>query len=128
MQGLGNDIIEIARIREAIQKHQQHFIDRLFTLKEKQDCLTYADPAIRFAGRFAAKEATAKALGVGFGKDLLWHDIEIHNLKSGKPIVKFTQKINIRFNHPNVLISISHSKTHATAIAIWQSEDPNCAT
>ena len=119
MQGIGNDIIEIDRIRDAIEKYKQHFLDRIFTPKEQKDSLSYADPAMRFAGKFAAKEAVAKALGLGFGKKVKWRDIEIHKLDSGQPIVKFSDSLNQRFKDPKVLISISHCKTYATAIANW---------
>ncbi len=119
MQGIGNDIIEIKRIWNAIEKHKQHFLNRIFTQKEQEYCLKYSDSAMRFAGRFAAKEAVSKALGLGVGKGIKWHDIEIHNLDSGKPIVTFSKGLNQYFQDPKVLISISHCKIYATAIANW---------
>ncbi|MCK4934389.1 MAG: holo-ACP synthase [Simkaniaceae bacterium] len=119
MHGIGTDIIEIKRMRKAIKKHKEHFLDRLFSEKEQQDCENYKDPALRFSGRFAAKEAIAKALGVGFGKKLKWLDMEIQNLETGQPVVKFSNDVEKRFNHPKIHISISHCKSYATAVAIW---------
>jgi holo-[acyl-carrier protein] synthase len=119
LQGLGNDIIEISRIRLSIERHGQHFLNRLFSQKEQDYCYQYKDPVPHFAGRFSAKEAIAKALGTGFGADLSWQDVEILNDESGKPIVHFSEGAKKRFNHPNVLLSISHSTSHATAVAIW---------
>jgi len=116
--GIGNDIIEIERIRKALEAHGKRFIDRLFTIREQAYCLKYKDPTARFAGRFAAKEAVAKALGSGFGKYLSWLDIEILNDDNGKPEVHFSSAIQKDFNNPKVLISISHCKSYATAVAL----------
>lgn len=119
LQGLGNDIIEIDRIRQSIDRHGQHFLNRLFTQAEQDYCYKFKDPIPNFAGRFAAKEAIAKALGCGFGADLSWHDLEILGDENGKPEVKVSEEIKQKFNHPKILVSISHSTTHATAVAIW---------
>lgn len=118
-QGLGNDIIEIERVKQGVDKHGQPFLDRLFTKKEQEYCRTQADPYPRFAGRFAAKEAIAKALGCGFGSDVAWHDIEILPDPLGKPIVQLSGALKERFENPQILISISHCRSHATAVAIW---------
>jgi holo-[acyl-carrier protein] synthase len=63
INGVGTDIIEVRRIKEAIDRHGDRFIDRLFTNREKLYCQRYQDPIPRYAGRFAAKEAVLKALG-----------------------------------------------------------------
>lgn len=117
--GLGNDIIEIERIRQSIERHGAHFLDRLFSAKEQEHCLKFKDSAPHFAGRFAAKEAIAKALGTGFGAELSWHDLEILGDDHGKPTVHLSAEANKRFNNPHILVSISHSASHATAVAIW---------
>lgn len=122
LKGIGNDIIEIERIRLSINRHGQHFLNRLFTQKEQDYCYKFKDPVPHFAGRFSAKEAVAKALGTGFGSELAWHDIEILSDDLGKPNVTFSIAVKERFDHPNVLVSISHSTSHATAVAIWYSK------
>lgn len=119
LRGLGNDIIEIDRIRQSIERHGQHFLDRLFTPQEQEYCYKFKDPAPHFAGRFAAKEAIVKALGTGFGSEISWHDIEILGDERSKPIVTFSDAAKSRFHNPHVLVSISHCTTHATAVAIW---------
>lgn len=116
--GLGNDVIEVKRIQQAINKYKNKFLFRLFTKKEIEKSYTYKDPTPYFAGRFAAKEAIAKALGVGFGKSLSWLDIEILNSPSGQPIVELSKASARIFKSPNILISISHTKLVATAVAI----------
>jgi holo-[acyl-carrier protein] synthase len=117
VQGLGTDIIEIERVRQSIDRHGQHFLNRLFTQQEQDYCYQYKDPVPHFAGRFAAKEAIAKALGTGFGAHLAWHDIQVLNDEAGKPVVKIMEKS--QFKGAQVLVSISHSKDYATAVAMW---------
>lgn len=111
--GIGTDIIEVDRIRSAIEEHGDRFLERLFTQKEREYCLKHRFPFRHFAGRFAAKEAIAKSFGLGFGSDISWQDIEIINEKNGKPTVYFRgEKRN------DILISISHCHAYATATAV----------
>lgn len=117
--GLGNDIIEIERIRDSIKEHGNRFLERLFTLKEQSYALKHEDSATHFAGRFAAKEAISKAFGVGVGEQLSWKDIEIINDDKGRPQVTFSDRLKSSFNNPKVLLSISHCKHYASAVAIW---------
>jgi len=119
IHGLGNDIIEIDRMRQSIDRHGLHFLNRLFTQREQDYCYKFKDPVPHFAGRFAAKESIVKALGTGFGAQVSWHDIEVLNDELGKPIVTLTPTLQKQFNNPTILVSISHSSTHATAVAIW---------
>lgn len=117
--GLGTDIIEVDRIQKAIDHHGQDIIDKIFTKKEQDYCLKYSNPENRFAGRFAAKEAVAKALGMGIGRKISWHDIEVQNDNSGKPFIVLSENTKTNFNNPTIIISISHTSTYATATAIW---------
>ena len=117
--GLGNDIIEIERITQSIERLQTHFLDKLFTEKEQAYCNQHKNAATHYAGRFAAKEAIAKAFGFGFGEKISWKDIEILPDEFGKPIVLLSPKMRSQFNNPNILLSISHCNAYATAVAIW---------
>jgi holo-[acyl-carrier protein] synthase len=119
IKGLGNDIIEIARMRQSVERHGQHFLNRLFTQREQDYCYKFQDPVPHFAGRFAAKEALVKALGTGFGAHVSWHDIEILSDELGKPTVHISAELSKKFEHPNLLVSISHGTDHAIAVAIW---------
>lgn len=116
--GIGNDIIEVARVRKAIERHGLHFLNRLFTSREQDYCHKYKDSAPHFAGRFAAKEAIAKALGTGIGASVQWHEIEIINNDQGKPIVHLSEALKARFHHPRLLLSISHCQDYAAAVAL----------
>ncbi len=117
--GVGNDIIEIDRIRSCIAEHGDRFLSRLFTEEERFYCLKHADPAPRFAGRFSAKEAIVKALGCGMGSEINWQDISIVADLKGKPEVLLSPLAQKQFQNPRLLVSISHCKQYATAFAIW---------
>ena len=117
--GIGNDIIEIERIRESMDTHGQRFLSKLFTTKEQDYCLAHQDPVPHIAGRFAAKEAIAKALGTGFGEHTSWLDMEILADPSGKPVVHFSAKLEAKLQGTAVMVSISHCRSYASAFAIW---------
>ena len=117
--GLGNDIIAISRIKSGIDRYGQRFLEKIYTHKEQEYCLRHHDSARHFAGRFAAKEAVVKALGVGFRNGLGWHDIEIINDDMGKPIVLSSKRLNDLYGNPQFMISISHCKEFASAVALW---------
>lgn len=117
--GLGNDILDIERIRESVNKHGSHFLNKLFSQAEQQYCHKHQDPIPHIAGRFAAKEAIAKAIGTGFGEHLSWLDIEILNDTHGKPIVYLSESLKKKLKRVHFMISISHCKSYASAVAIW---------
>lgn len=115
---IGVDIIEIERIHNLIERYKKRFLNKIFTLAEQEYCLKYAYPAIHFAGRFAAKEAIAKALGTGITATVDWTDIEILPNALGKPILHFSNKLLSIFPSLKGQISISHCKTYAVASAL----------
>jgi holo-[acyl-carrier protein] synthase len=117
--GIGNDILEIERVREAIAEHGDRFLNRLFTPKERAYCSQHADAAPFYAGRFSVKEAIVKALGSGFGEQAAFLDMEIINNELGKPEVFFSEQLKKRFDNPHVLISISHCRSYVATVAIW---------
>lgn len=116
--GIGTDIIEISRVAKSIQRLGQHFLDRLFTHREQEYCLKYKAAERHFAGRFAAKEAIAKALGTGMGDKVNWLDIEIVNGATGAPTVILSDKVMAHFPGITVQISISHNHEAAIAFAL----------
>lgn len=110
--GTGVDITEVRRIKQAVQKWGEDFLQRVFTVSEIRNAKTKTSFYQHLAGRFAAKEAIFKAAG---DQELSWQDIQIHNDPEGKPICLF---MNGRGKDINVHISISHVKTYAVASAI----------
>lgn len=119
IRGIGNDIIEIARLRLSIERQGDPFLSRLFTQRELDYCQKFQDPVPHYAGRFAAKEAIVKAFGTGIRAQVHWHNIEVLNDEFGKPAVFLSLSLQEQFNHPLVLVSISHCIEYATAVAIW---------
>ena len=117
--GLGNDIVEIERIKGVMERYPKRFLDRIFTSREQDYCLKRKDPALHFAGRFAAKEAVVKALGTGFSSGLSWQDFEILPNSLGKPDVFLSASAAHLLSNPSLMVSISHCQRYATAVALW---------
>lgn len=109
---IGVDIIEIDRIEKALK--DPAFARKVFTEKERAYCEKYAKASVHYAGRFAAKEAIVKAFGVGFGKEVGFHDIEILPDEQGAPRVSLYSKAL----KGTASVSISHCKNYAVAFAI----------
>lgn len=110
--GTGIDITEVRRLRQAVEKWGNDFLNRVFTAEELKNAKTRGSLYQHLAGRFAAKEAVFKALG---NKDLGWKDVSILNDKEGKPYCIIS---NNKADKVDVHISISHVKTYAVASAI----------
>jgi holo-[acyl-carrier protein] synthase len=116
--GLGVDLCEIARMERAISRHPT-FRDRVFTPEEIAYCESRARPAESFAGRFAAREATIKALGGYRGRR--WQDISVSRHPSGAPAIRLDGNAKRRADAlgiTEVLITFTHEKTNAIAFAI----------
>jgi holo-[acyl-carrier protein] synthase len=88
--GLGNDIIDIRRIEQIIERYGDRFLERVFTEIERRKSDGRAARAASYAKRFAAKEACAKALGTGFRQGVFWRDMGVVNLASGRPTLALT--------------------------------------
>ena len=124
--GIGIDIIENNRIKNSIKN--SNFINRIYSSKELKLSIISRNKVNYFSKRFAAKEALAKALGVGFRQNLNFKDIEVINDKMGKPYYvkskKLTKIIKKNFNVKSFdcFLSISDEKLYSTAFAIIQSK------
>ncbi|HET9672571.1 MAG TPA: holo-ACP synthase [Actinomycetota bacterium] len=116
--GLGVDLCEIARVERAISRHPT-FRARVFTPEEIAYCDGKARPAESYAGRFAAREATIKALGGYRGRG--WQDISVTRHPSGAPAIRLDGNAKRRADAlgvTDVLISFTHERTSAVAFAI----------
>lgn len=119
--GLGTDIVEISRIDQMIERHGDTFLKRVFTELENEYCGSKKNKGQHYAGRWAAKEAVMKTLGTGFIKGIGWKEIEVINLKSGKPTIVISGGVELHAGEmgiEEILITISHSREFATATAI----------
>lgn len=88
--GLGNDLCEISRVQQTLDRYGDRFINRCFTEVERAKSEGRAQRAASYAKRFAAKEACSKALGTGMNWGVYWRDLGVVNLPSGKPTMKLT--------------------------------------
>src|SRR5437667_11762089 len=121
--GLGIDIIEVARIASSFERFGKRFVNRILHPAEIEYCLTHKNPAPFLAARFAAKEAISKAFGTGIGAQLGWQDMEIGRKESGEPFVILHgagQKLLAMRGGRAVLVSLSHTQAHASAVAILE--------
>ena len=116
---IGTDIVAVSRIQKIIHEHSERFKKHTFTENEKNYCDLKPNPAIHYAGRFAAKEAIKKALySSKIINSIDFVDIEILNSDSGAPEVLLSHH---EFNNFHVKISISHIEEYAIAFALVSS-------
>ncbi len=120
----GIDIIEIDRIKLVFDKYGDRFLNRIYTVKEREYCRGRAS---QLASRFAAKEATMKALGTGV-RGVGWKDIEILRQKGMAPYIKLHGRAIQRAEKmglSDLALSLSHSKEFAIASVIGDSQKGN---
>jgi len=113
---LGIDIIKVARIRALLEKFGPRFSQRVLTPNERR---YVRDRAETFAGRWAAKEAVSKVLGLGV-RGIGWQEIEVERLPTGQPAVRLHGRAAQRAEQlgmDRVALSISHEFEYAVAIA-----------
>ncbi len=113
----GVDLIEISRIGEAMARHGEHFLARVFTSAELEYC---RNNHASLAARFAAKEAVSKALGCGIG-DVGWRDIEVAGDENRAPILLLhgaAEKLAKDLGLKSWSISLSHTHEHAIAFVV----------
>ena len=119
--GIGTDIVECLRIAQMIERHGELFIARVYTAHEIEYCSTRKAATQHYAGRWAAKEAVLKAIGTGWVRGISWRDVEVRNESGGQPTITLdggAQQIGNQLGVDQVLISISHCRSHATACAV----------
>ena len=117
----GIDIVEIGELRRLINEPGGHFMTRCFTSAEQLDAGEGPNRIDRLAGRFAAKEAVAKALGVGWGNGIAWTDIEIRTMDSGAPDIvlhRRAKEVADQLGVIRFLISTSHTGAYAIASSL----------
>ena len=123
--GIGNDLVDIRRIEQAIDKYGERFLNRIFTAVERAKSDARANRAASYAKRFAAKEACSKALGTGLANGVFWKDMGVVNLGSGRPTLRLTggaltqlQQLTPDGFEPRIDLTITDDYPHAQAIVI----------
>jgi len=117
MLRVGVDLIEVARIQQALERHGERFYARFFTPLEQEQC---RDNAASLAARFAAKEAAAKALGTGIG-DVRWVEIEVQSDERKRPYLVLygrAAELAAEIGLHTWDVSLSHTREHAMAFVV----------
>jgi holo-[acyl-carrier protein] synthase len=122
--GIGIDVAEVDRVRQAIERHGRRFLERIYCASEIAYVEKKANRYERYAARFAAKEAGMKAIGTGWRRGVRWRDFEVANLPSGRPTLTFhgvaatvAESLGVR----NIALSITHTAREGSAIVILES-------
>jgi holo-[acyl-carrier protein] synthase len=116
--GIGVDVVEIPRIQRAIDEWGDTFLEKIFTPQELAYARARKNATQHIAGRFAVKEAVAKALATGWSGGFRWKDVEVENDPSGKPAVKVHGHVQDLLAGSRILVTISHSDNVVVAFAV----------
>jgi holo-[acyl-carrier protein] synthase len=124
--GIGIDVASIPRMESALERYGDRFWERILTARERADlAVRTGDRGAALAGRFAAKEAAAKALGAP--RDVWWHDLEVRRGERGAPglfllgaAVAHGARLGVRRCH----LSITHDAGVAAAVVVLEGEPP----
>lgn len=120
----GVDLVEIARFEQAVARHGERFLDRIYTARELESCREHL---VSLAVRWAAKEAVAKALGTGIG-EVAWTDIEVLPGASNEPklhLLRAAARKSQELGLHTWSLSLSHTDTYAVAVVIALGSDDN---
>lgn len=121
--GIGVDLAEVGRIRDALERPAtgERFRERVFTAGEQAYCERRRRKYESYAARFAAKEATMKALGRGWGNEVRWTEIEVVREGSGRPTIRlhgrtaaYAEKLGVR----RLFLALTHTAETAMAEVI----------
>ena len=124
--GIGTDIVECLRIGRMIERHGELFLRRVYTDREIRYCQSRKHAVEHFAGRWAAKESILKAIGTGWSRGIAWTDLEVRG-EGGAPKVRVrgtARDVAESRGVLDVLVTISHCRTHATAYALALGRKP----
>tara|TARA_Y100001960_G_C14461733_1_gene722403 strand:- start:49 stop:402 length:354 start_codon:yes stop_codon:yes gene_type:complete len=114
MISIGTDIVQISRIKKALETNKDKFLNKIFTEQEIKYCNSYSDPHVHFSGKYAVKESVKKALlSRNICEQISMYDIQVLNRQDKSPYIIIDNLKNIKFN-----ISISHDGDYAIAFVI----------
>ncbi|WP_075618273.1 holo-ACP synthase [Paenisporosarcina indica] len=123
--GIGTDLVEIQRISKAYNRRSIGFVKRILTVKEFKEFHRLDSEKRKMewlSGRFAAKEALAKAVGTGIGKQVNLKDIEISCDSLGKPDLVLSDKVRALYPENTIYhLTITHTENNASAFVIIES-------
>lgn len=122
IDGIGTDIVRIARMQAALGRRGNALAQRLLAPAELPAFSGHADPSRFLAKRFAIKEAVLKALGTGLRGGIRWHDISVAHDDLGKPLLTLDGEAGRRLGTRRCHLSVSDEQDYALAFVIIESE------
>jgi len=129
--GIGVDLTQTPRMRRVVARWDERFLQRVFTEEEIAYCRRRRDPIPHFAARFAAKEATLKALGTGLRMGVNWRELEVRRERGQAPTMVLSGRcraIAEAKGGRRVLLSLSHDGDYAMAHALLLGDGPDDET
>ncbi|HEY7654549.1 MAG TPA: holo-ACP synthase [Methylomirabilota bacterium] len=129
--GVGVDLTQMPRLRRVVARWDERFLQRVFTEQEIAYCRRRRDPIPHFAARFAAKEATLKALGTGLRMGVNWRELEVRRERGQAPTMVLSGRclaIAEAKGGRRVLLSLSHDGDYALAQAMLLGDGPDDET
>src|ERR1043165_3474101 len=115
IEGIGIDVVDLHRLEEVIDRWGDRFLGKVFTESELHYAHGKKDAVPHIAGRFAVKEAVAKAFSTGWAGGFRWKDVEVRNDSSGKPSVVLYGKMKELLKSNRILVTLSHSQSVVVA-------------
>lgn len=125
IMGIGVDLARIPRLRRVVERWDDRFLRRVFTDREIDYCRRRRDPIPHFAARFAAKEATLKAIGTGLRMGVNWRELEVRRERGEAPTMVLSGRCRALAEAKGahrVLLSLSHDGEYALAQAMLVGE------
>ncbi|HEV8458766.1 MAG TPA: holo-ACP synthase [Methylomirabilota bacterium] len=128
IKGIGVDLAQIRRLRRVVERWDDRFLRRVFTEDEIAYCRRRRDPIPHLAARFAAKEATLKALGTGLRMGIKWQELEVRRERGQAPVMVLSGRCRALAQAKgagSVLLSLSHDGDYAMAQAMLIGDAPD---
>jgi holo-[acyl-carrier protein] synthase len=122
---IGIDIAEVQRMKQAVERWGDHFLEKVFTPSEIAFCRDRANRYQAYAARFAAKEAVSKCLGTGFHRGVSPRTIEIVDNEHSRPSVKLHGRAAEAGAGCRFHLSLSHERSMVVAVAVMEKEESN---
>ncbi len=119
--GVGTDLVFIPRMRAVLQRYKDRLCERLYTPEERAEGQARPLPEVHFASRFAAKEATMKALGTGWGGGIGWREVEVVGPRGRPPGVRLSGRARLVAEEQGIRhlhLSLSHDGDYAVAFVV----------
>jgi holo-[acyl-carrier protein] synthase len=121
IKGIGVDIVEVQRIKDAIEKYKEKFSGKIFTEEEIAYSMTFKNREyVHLAARFAVKEAFSKAVGTGITQGFRFKEVGVVNKESGEPELVLTGDLAEKYGHYHFHVTISHTEINAVAVVVLE--------